>query len=56
MTRQDFHVIIQKVKGSPETEPTHFNALLKPYLAKYNDIDQLDFIEKYNSGKLKNLN
>lgn len=37
----------------PETEPTHFNALLKPYLAKYNDIDQLDFIEKYNSGEIK---
>lgn len=31
----------------PETEPTHFDAILKPYLEKYN-LSQADFIEKYN--------
>ncbi|KAK6460274.1 neutral trehalase [Scheffersomyces coipomensis] len=36
----------------PETEPTHFNAVLKPYIEKYN-IDQTEFIEKYNEGVIK---
>ncbi|KAL6454822.1 NTC1 Cytosolic neutral trehalase [Candida maltosa Xu316] len=36
----------------PETEATHFDAVLKEYVDKYN-IDQLEFIEKYNSGEIQ---
>lgn len=35
----------------PETEPSHFNAILKPYREKYN-LSQLEFIEKYNNHEI----
>ncbi|CAI5755643.1 unnamed protein product [Candida verbasci] len=35
----------------PETESTHFNAVLEKYVAKY-QISQDEFIEKYNSGTI----
>ncbi|KAK6453888.1 neutral trehalase [Scheffersomyces xylosifermentans] len=36
----------------PETEATHFNAVLKPYVEKYK-ISQEEFIEKYNLEEIK---
>ncbi|EER36280.1 neutral trehalase [Candida tropicalis MYA-3404] len=37
----------------PETEATHFDAVLKEYLEKYDNMDQTEFIEKYNSGEIQ---
>lgn len=34
----------------PETESTHFDSLLTPYLAKYGIKDKSEFIDKYNEG------
>ncbi|RLV91086.1 Neutral trehalase [Spathaspora sp. JA1] len=36
----------------PETEATHFDAVLKPFVEKYG-ISQDEFIEKYNDGIIK---
>ncbi|KAK6197896.1 neutral trehalase [Scheffersomyces amazonensis] len=36
----------------PETEPSHFNSVLKPYVEKYG-LPQDEFIELYNSGEIK---
>ena len=36
----------------PETEASHFDAVLKPYVEKYK-ITQPEFIEKYNNGEIK---
>ncbi|RCK66122.1 Neutral trehalase [Candida viswanathii] len=36
----------------PETEATHFDAVLKEFLDKYDNMDQTEFIEKYNSGEI----
>lgn len=36
----------------PETEASHFNAILDPYIKKYG-ISQTDFIEEYNNGTIK---
>ncbi|CAK9436068.1 uncharacterized protein LODBEIA_P06260 [Lodderomyces beijingensis] len=36
----------------PETEASHFDAVLKPYVEKYG-ISQPEFIEKYNNGEIK---
>lgn len=35
----------------PETEATHFDAILKPYLEKYN-LEQSEFIKKYNHDEI----
>lgn len=35
----------------PETEASHFDSILKPYLDKYN-VSQVEFIEKYNNKEI----
>lgn len=35
----------------PETEPSHFSGVLKPYMEKYN-VSQEEFIEMYNNKKV----
>lgn len=42
----------QGVGVPPETEATHFDAVLKPYLEKHG-LERDDFIEKYNDGIIK---
>lgn len=35
----------------PETEASHFDSILKPYLEKHN-VSQVEFIEKYNNNEI----